>query len=78
MKTIDLLTKKPGCVGHPVVRLNTLLRDAKSKEQEIKIIFSPKEIPTKVIEISLKKHGFELIGIEKNNAFAVAYAKIKK
>lgn len=56
-RVIDLRERKPGCTGHPVVRLNLELKKIK-KENLIKIIAKKDDIPKKALELALKRYGF--------------------
>ncbi len=56
---IDLSKYEPGCTGHPLMRLNRKLREAK-KYDSIKIIFNLEDLPFDAAEILLKRNGFEI------------------
>ena len=47
--TIDLTRREPGCVGHPLMRLNRVMKEAKDKDS-VEVIFNQSEIPEKAIQ----------------------------
>ncbi|RLE79223.1 MAG: hypothetical protein DRJ52_08885 [Thermoprotei archaeon] len=61
MKIIDLTVKRPGCTGHPVVRLNRVLRELKDRRAIIRVKTS--DIPVKVLERLVLKKGYKIIKI---------------
>ena len=67
MSKLDLTEKKPGCTGHPILRLNRFLKEAKKKANDIEIIFDKNETPIRAIQMILKKHNFKAIRIEEEN-----------
>ncbi len=63
---IDLRERKPGCTGHPVIRLNNELRKAK-KHDLIRIIVREDDIPEKAITLTLKRFGYRAKEIKTKN-----------
>lgn len=63
---IDLKERKPGCTGHPVVRLNLELRKARNKDL-VKIIANKDDIPRRALILILKRYGFELAEISEKD-----------
>lgn len=68
MKIIDLTVRRPGCTGHPVMRLNRALRELEDEQATIRVKTS--EIPVKVLEKIVSKKGYKVvkITIEENYA----------
>ena len=60
MEIIDLTVRKPGCTGHPIVRLNAVLRDMRKKRKSIKVIINTEDIPLRALELSLKRYKYKI------------------
>ena len=56
---IDLTRRDPGCAGHPLMRLNRLLKEIK-EAVEVVIIFNSEELPIDALLIILKRHGLKM------------------
>ncbi len=69
---IDLTKREPGCVGHPVMRLNMRLREAQGYD-EVKIIFNVDDIPVDAVEILVRRHGFFVKNRECDGKTCVLY-----
>ena len=73
---IDLRERKPGCTGHPVVRLNLELNKAKDQKL-VKIIANKEDLPKKALTLALKRYGFELAEVnETDNDLQILAKKI--
>lgn len=72
MKIVDLRHKEPGCTGHPIIRFSSILRNL--KESEVLLIVNPEDIPIKVVELVVGKHGYKVVSINKKEE---KYAEIK-
>jgi len=75
---IDLRVREPGCTGHPIVRLNTLLREVKGKGRDIRVIVNPEDIPFKALKLTLKKHGYEIISVKEKESYLEVEASPKR
>ena len=69
---IDLTKREPGCVGHPVMRLNRKLREAQ-KYGEVRIIFNVDDLPIDAAEILVRRHGFKVEDKEQSGKTCVLY-----
>ena len=56
---IDLTKREPGCVGHPIIRLNRKLRNL-STGGRVEIIFDPSDIPEDAIAIIIRKRNMKI------------------
>mgnify|MGYP000563044810 CR=1 FL=1 len=65
---LDLRVKPEGCTDHPIVRLNKMLKEARSKK-DVKIILYANlvDLPPRVIEIIAKKNKLKVESIESGN-----------
>ncbi len=62
---IDLRERKPGCTGHPVVRLNLELKKAKN-QKTVKIVAKKDDLPRRALELTLKRYGFKLTDVKED------------
>ena len=69
---IDLTKREPGCIGHPVMRLNRKLREARGYD-EVKIIFNVDDLPIDAAEILVRRHGFKVKDREQSGKTCVLY-----
>ena len=72
---IDLTKRELGCVGHPLIRLNRVLKKIPDNET-VEIFFRPSEIPEDAILILLRKRKLRLIKKDiKNNICVITCIK---
>ncbi|MCD6513993.1 MAG: hypothetical protein J7L07_03640 [Candidatus Odinarchaeota archaeon] len=78
VRFFDLTDKRPGCTGHPIIRLNNFLSEAKREADRIELVIDTTEVPMKALELILKKHGFKVVDTKlKNNDIYVIIAEKK-
>jgi len=75
METIDLTEVGEGCVEHPIVKLNSILRDLHRKQTEVKILANKEDLPLSVLKISLGKHGYTIVKVDIRDSIIAVEAK---
>ncbi len=74
---IDLTRREPGCVSHPIIRLNRKLREVGAGEK-VEIIFDPNEIPEDAIMIIIRKKNLRIEDkVSKNGVYIIRCIKVK-
>jgi hypothetical protein len=70
---IDLRFREPGCGGHPVTKLNRVLKEL--KDSEAVILVNPEDIPVKVLEVLIDRHGFRVASVEENLGYVKVFIR---
>jgi len=68
LNIIDLSVRRPGCTGHPVTRLNRVLRELHENRVIIRVKVS--EIPIKVLEKMVLRRGYKVAKVNIRNEYA--------
>jgi len=58
VRVVNLTYREPGCTGHPIIRLNNVLKSL--KESEVLLMVNPDDIPVKVIELFVSRYGYRV------------------
>lgn len=56
---IDLRREEKGCTGHPVFRLNVVLKEGRER---MTLLVDPEKLPLSVIKVIASKHGYRIAG----------------
>ncbi len=73
MVVIDLRFKEPGCGGHPVTKLNRVLKEFNGSEAVI--LINPEDIPVKVLEVLIDRHGFKVASVEEDLGYVKVFIR---
>lgn len=61
---IDLRREERGCTGHPVFRLNSVLKEGGDR---LTLLVDPEKLPLSVIKVIASKRGYRVAGHVKHS-----------
>lgn len=73
MVVIDLRFREPGCSSHPVTKLSRVLKEFKGSEAVI--LVNPEDIPVKVLEVLIDRHGFKVVSVEEDLGYVKVFIR---